>query len=736
MNNYPQIPGGGGAFPYPVSGHPVGAPAVNFERFAPAAASELNFQEMARIIFAWRWLVLGCVAIGIVGATLVTLFTTPIYRATTRLEVSPPQTELIRGAEVGAPAQDDAFLGTQYGLLQSRALAERVVQELNLASNEDFVSTSGSRSANVRAAVSKLVSGIEVEPVKGSRLIDVSFSSESPVLTARVANSLATNFINSNLERRYEASSYARDFLQRRIASLKAELEGSERKLIAYAQQEGIVSTGAGEDGGSQSLDSSSLTLINNALAQAQTERIAAEQRYRQGAGSTNTVEVNASSTVQSLRTQRAQLLAQYQEKLGVFKPDFPDMVRLQAQIAALGEQIAAEASVTAGGRANTLRQDYAAAVAKENTLRQRVNALKSQVLNMRGRSIQYNILQRELDTNRSLYDALLQRYKEIGVAGGVGTNPVAVVDPARTPTSPFKPNLILNLLVGLLIGIVSGIGAAFALEFINDTIKSPDDIRKKLHLASLGAIPLKTDAGSMSTQLEDTSSPVAEAYYSLRTAVQYSTPEGSPKLLLVTSTRAAEGKSSTTMALAQNFARLGNRVLLIDADMRKPAFVANAQAGGLSTLLTGRGSLLDAVFETKVEMLTLLACGPIPPNPAELLASPNLRRVLSEAKQNFDMVIVDGPPVLGLADAPLLGAACDQTLLVVESGKTRRAAILESIMRLRASGTQILGAVLTKYNARSSGYGYNYEPYKYGGVVNQERRIELIESPQGQVDA
>jgi capsular exopolysaccharide synthesis family protein len=306
------------------------------------------------------------------------------------------------------------------------------------------------------------------------------------------------------------------------------------------------------------------------------------------------------------------------------------------------------------------------------------------------------------------------------------------VVDRAEPPGGAYKPNLMLNLLVGLVLGLVAGIGAALALEFLNDTIKTPDDVREKLRLASLGVVPKKKGADSVSEELKDQTSPVSEAYFSLRTSLQFTTDTGAPKSLLITSTRAAEGKSSTTLALSQNFARLGNRVLLIDGDLRKPAFVTGLDPNeGLSKLLTNTDALSAHVLKTQFEGLSLLPCGPLPPNPAELLASPRLKAIIAEAVANYDMVIVDGPPILGLADAPLLAAVCRGTLLVVESGKTRTRAAIDAVNRLKAAGGNIVGAVLTKFRHQSHGYGYGYgyEPYRYGGISSREREIKLIAS-------
>jgi polysaccharide biosynthesis transport protein len=724
-----------GATPiWPLAPHVGGALALpgQWEQPRPEAGGlDLNLQTIWRIVYEWRWLILGATAVGLAGAIVFTLLTTPLYKATAVIEISPPAVEIMDGSK-GQPVvpNDREFLATQHGLLLSRSLAQRVAQELNLPANEQIVPAEADRGTKLKIATGYLMGGFDVDPVEQSRLVKISFVSANPELAAQVTNSFADNFINTNLERRYEASSYARTFLERQIANVKRDLERSERQFVAYAQRQGIINFGGGEVGGNadgSSLQGASLQALNAALAEAQTKRIAAEQAYRQASAGARS-EVTQSTA--ALRAQRAGLEAEYNEKLSRFRPEYPDMVALRARIDALSEAIDAEASQVSGSRGSTLRAEYMAALQAERALQGRVNQLKGAVLNLRGRSIDYNILQREVDTNRSLYDALLQRYKEIGVAGGIGKNLVSVVDRAEVPGSPFKPNLIINLAVGFALGLMAGLAAALGLEFINDTIKTPDDVRDKLRLPSLGVIPKKLTQESVLEELRDQSSAVSEAYFSLRTSLQFTTDSGAPKTLLITSTRAAEGKSSTTLALAQNFARLGNNVLLIDADLRKPAFVTGADpAEGLSKLLTNHDPIAEHVLKTEHDNLWLLPCGPLPPNPAELLASPRLKALVNEAAGQFDMVIVDGPPVLGLADAPLLGAVCRGTLMVVESGKTRTKAAVDAVNRLKASGSHLIGAVLTKFKHASHGYGYgySYEPYKYGGIGSRDREIRLI---------
>jgi succinoglycan biosynthesis transport protein ExoP len=734
----------------PTGGNPVwqvreqSALAVVDPNAAPVVASstDLNLANLLRIASEWRWVILGCVALGLAIAMVATLLATPLYRAQSVLEMNPPQIEVLGQGKGGQSmvANDRDFLATQYGLLRSRTLAERVAQELNLGANPSFVPAGVDRATGNRIAAGRLQGGFGVDPVPQSRLVQISFVSEDPALAARVTNAFADNFINSNLERRYESSAYARRFLQSQINRLKGELENTERRLVAYAQQQQIIpssgggggtgesGTSGGGSGSGGSLAGASLTGLNEALTAATTRRIAAEQAYRQSLNAGQTSEVN--ERIAPLRNSLAQLQAEYRQKATQFQDDYPDMVRLRSQIASTEATIREESARTVGGRSATLLGEFRAAQNAERALQGRVAALRGTVLDERGRSIQYNILQRELDTNRGLYDALLQRYREIGISGGVGTNTVSIVDRALPPGGPFTPNLMLNLLMGAGLGFAIGFATALGLDILNDVIKSPDDVRNKLGMASLGLIPNKAGAAPVLEDLKDRTSPVSEAYFSLSSALQFTTEHGTPKSLLITSSRAAEGKSSTTLALSQNFARLGSRVLLIDADLRKPAFITGLDnQEGLSKLLTNSDPLSAHVLDTEFENLSLLPCGPLPPNPAELLASQRLKALINEAMQQYDLVIVDGPPVLGLADAPLLSSVCRGTLLVVETGKTRTRAAVDAVGRLRAAGAHLVGGVLTKYKQRSHGYGYgySYEPYRYGGVGSREREIKLI---------
>jgi len=720
-----------------VDRHDGGAGGQGVEHRGYSSTHFLDFPTLIRIVSQWRWLILGAIGLGVAAAVIISLLTTPLYRSFVTLEVNPPSVEIMdeKSSSDASLTTPWDFVATQAGLLESNSLAERVAQDLNLANNKDFIALDGNAQGRLRAAAAKVSGGLEVEIPEEGQLIKFSYSTESPQLAASIANGLADGFINSTLQRRYEASAYARQFLEKQINKTRAGLEKSERQLVAYAQQQGIINTATGEyaktpsDG--NSLQGESLIALNKALADAIARRVAAEGAYRQaqamGAG-----EVAAGTS--ALRQARAALEAEYQDKRTLMKPEHPEMISLRSRIDELDRQIAREGSTVASGRATALAGEYRAALGAEQALQSRVAALKGSVLDLRGRSIQYQILQRDVDTNRSLYDALLQRYKEIGVAGGVGASPVSIVDRAQVPGSPYKPNLPLNLALGLIFGLFGGVGGAVGFEMLNDVVKTREDVRAKLGLAPLGAIPKRVGKGSFIDDLKDPSSVVSEAYSAVAAALRFSTESGVPKTILLTSSRASEGKSSSALALAQNFARRGKTVLLIDSDLRKPAFKAGSDKIGLTKLLTNEESLSGHVITTQYENLWLLPSGPLPPNPADLLSTGRFHQIVEEASGHFEITIIDAPPTLGLADAPLLGAVTGNILFIVEAGKTRTRAAIDALNRLEASGAYVLGAILTKATENGSGYGYGHYGYGYGyGKVDNRRRTEILMLPQDQ---
>ncbi len=689
---------------------------------------QADIGELLRILLKRKWLIVGSACIGVAVALAVTMSATRIYRASVTLDINTSQIEIMGNERQvqPRPRNEDSFLQTQYGLIKSRSLAARVAQMLNLADDPAFVSQRMPRERRELVATSKVMQGLELQPVRGSHLVKLFYDDVDPDRATRIANAFGTGFLASGAARRYEATAYARNFLQSRLKLTRERLETSERQLVDYARNNGILQLDRSSDPGpvgrkgdgpsgsaGDSLSSQSLTALNAALANAVGERISAEQRYKQAMANSSSGDVLVSPAVQALRTERNKLEADYREQRATFQPDYPTMVSLRDRMAEIDKAMARET----GDMSSSLRSSYLSALGREAELQGQVDKLRGQVLQLRNRGIGYTILQREVDTNRALYDALLERFKEIDIVGGLGESDAEVVDPAITPRSPFEPRPLRNLLAGLLAGLALGLAAAFAIEFIDDTIKTPEDAKTKLRLPLLGMIPNMGRTALMIEQLASPRSDIAEAYYSVTTALQFSSRHGYPRSLVVTSSRPGEGKSSTSLALAQNFARIGKSVLLIDADLRNPSFLSKETSGvGLSSLLVSLEGIDAHIMPTRIPGLSLLPSGPVPPNPAELLVGNRIRSIMAEAMERFDIVIVDAPPVLGLADAPILGSACEATILIVEAGSIRRRIALNALDRLMSAQAHIVGIVLTKCSVQSTGYGYGYGfGYGYG---------------------
>ncbi len=725
------------------SAHPMaranGGTALSLDLQEDQRDDDIDLMSYWHILVKRKWMVLGVMAGVLALALLSTLMTTPIYRAGAMLELQKEGSQIVQvgglqGAD-GYGGWDPEFLQTQYQLIQSQSLAERVANELDLSpevldrlyqpgwtgrmmtllrpqarqSTNKSPSTEGVGAAQqLRAAAGVVRGGLSVQPVGDSRLVLINFDSPSPEFSVKVANAVADGFIAAGLERRFGATSYAKTYLEDQLKLAKTKLEESERKLVEFAQKENLVNTG--QDG--QSLATQNLTDLNAALASAQDQRIRAQARWRQASsGGALPADMMTSSGIGTLRQQLAGLQGEYQQKLQVFKPDYPDMVQLKGQIDEVNRQIGAEM----GRIRASVKAEYDAASAQEGMLKGQIAALRTEALDVDGRSIQYNILKREADTNRQLYDGLLQRYKEVGVAGDVRANNVSIIDRAQQGAR-IKPSLRTNLSIGLLLGAMLGVLLAFLLEFLDDTLKTPDDVEEKLKLPVLGVIPKIGAKESVAKVAADTRSAFSEAYRSVRTSLQFATDHGVPKTLLITSTAPSEGKSTTALALARNFAQLGRRVLLIEADLRNPSLRRTLgvqdQEMGLSNLLAGACTLAEAMTPSEDPRLDLILAGPLPPNPAELLSGSKLVSTLTVAAARYDQIVIDGPPVLGLADAPILSNAADGTLLVVQSGKTKIRPAQLAFKRLLAARARVVGVLLSKYDPKTAGYGYGHHQH------------------------
>ena len=685
------------------------------------------------------WIAVAIVAACVALALIATLLDTPRYAATSSVQIN-DQVDEVLGAEFEtqiAPPSDwdtDRFLNTQLDVLRSRALAERVADALGLAAEDRFFDAMEVPAKEAQLpeaerrswAISLLQDNLEVELRRTTRIALIQFTSTDPEISARIANAFAEEFIQQNLQRRYDSSSYARNFVAEQLEEARGDLETSEEALNDYARQTGLLRTRdaiapSGQQLAAGTIVSSSLLQYNEAAIRAREARIAAQARW----DAVRNTPLLASQpelshpTVQNLMTRRAELESELQAARDRYLSNHPAISRLEADVAGVNSQLAR----TANDVRRSIQAEYRAAADAENRLQTQLRQARGDTLEEQDRSVRYNVLLREADTARSIYDGLLQRYRELNASAGISSSNIAIIDRADVPSTQSSPSLTRNLALGLLVGLALASLAVFLRDQLDDAIHTPEDIEVKLALPLLGVVPRAFES-TPSEALADPKSSLAEAYNSMRGSLMYSTPQGLPGIIVVTSAQASEGKSTTSLALAQGFARIGVKTLLIDADLRRPSLqqTLGVETGpGLTDLLTGKGEInkITHSVTSGEARYDFLQAGPLPPSPSELLASPRMAQVLEAYGATHELVIIDSPPVLGLADAPMLAAISDGTIFVVEAERGRSGALKAALRRLRTMNPNLLGAVLSKFDPAKSGnrysayYGDGYYTYE-----------------------
>lgn len=677
-----------------------------------------------------RWLIAIVVAVGLVAGIIVTWMQTPLYKATTQMEVQVPSAKVFQDLEVISESTDFRVYLTAREKLKSRSLAQRVVFELGLADNVAFLfpapqfalsnlfarafgyesgeSLSDYEPARREAmATGRIRGNLSVDLIKNTSLLAITYSDQDPQLASRIANEVAASYIDQGVDQTSETSDLARQFIQEQVVQVKERLQTSEQALVDYAKSEGITVTGS-----EMSLIASNIEEINKALSAAIQERLdhaRLVQQIEAGRG-VSLPQVLESPGIQNLKQQVAELSAEYQQKRSLLKPDFPEMRQLQAQINELKNQINQAVEVVTSSI--TLKRDEA--IAKEADLETKLRELEGEQAAFQDKNIQYTILKREVDSNRSQYETLIGKLNEVGVGSALKRENTAIVDAAVPPGAPYAPSLKRNLAIVLMLSLAIAGAIIYLLELLNNTFSNPDQIETDLKLPVLGILPMVED-DKMAEQLSNQQSALAEAYRSLRTSLQFTGTEGHPNSLLVTSSEPAEGKSTTSFKLAQDFGTLGLRVLIIDADLRKPNLhirFGSDNIIGLSNLLTNtvRKDDLQKVFrKTRFANVTFLSAGTVPPNPPDLLSSPKMAMLLQACTERYDIVIIDSPPVMGLSDAPILARIVEGTLLVVSANQVTRKSTQASLKRLKAVGGHVFGATLSKFSVDKFEYAYAY---------------------------
>ncbi|NBC37655.1 polysaccharide biosynthesis tyrosine autokinase [Novosphingobium sp. FSY-8] len=712
---------------------------------AVLSQSSLDFRYIASAIRSNRRLIvavlLGAIAIGLIT----TFIQTPRYAATATLQINNQSGRVLktddeRDQEFGGGAETERFLKTQVDVLKSRSLALRVVQKLNLAGNPKFYLAEevsqppvGMTLEKIKLrAANQLMKHLDIVLPRDSRVVKVTYESADKALATAIANAYATEFIEYNLQRKVDSSAYAREFLSKQLEISRQRLEQSERALNEYARQNGLIITrpavsdnAKNSSGAGTSVTTSSLIQQNTAMNEATAKRVAVESRWGalQGPNLMSAPEVLTNASITGLMTQKAEVEAALGVERAHHLEDYPTVVAKRAQLNSLNAQIQRVARAIR----DSVHGEYMAAKQAEAELQQQVRTLKAETLNEQELAVQYGLLTHESDTNRQVYDGLLERFKELNAVAGANLSNVSLVDPAIEPNKPSSPNVLLNIVASILGGILVTAIAVYLKDQFDDSIRVPDDLETKLGVSMLGVIP-HAQSNNPLALLDNPKSALSEAFNSLRGALMFVSDKGLPQVMMLTSAQPAEGKSTSSTSLATILAKAGHKVLLIDADLRRPTLHRVTDYDndrGLSTYLANNGGLADTVRPATQANLFVMTSGPVPQSPTELLSSVRMRQLLDEARREFNVVIIDSPPVLGLADAPLLATQVDGVIMIVEADRSRRGALKTAMRRLLAVRPTVLGGVLTKFDAKRVGgeyyhyYSYNY--YQYGDYSGGE---------------
>src|SRR5438105_6048441 len=716
-----------------------------------------DFESFSYLPIYWnivnkrRWTILAVAFIVTLLVAIASFRMTPIYEATARLDIEAdtPQIQSLNDLYRQVPT-DDAFIGTQIQVLESDNLAQRTIEQLGLARDPGWALALGMGNDVLRAQSETSVdrflrlfkSRLHVQRVRDSHVVNISFEGPDPGVSAKIANSLANNYIEYNFRQKYDATRQASGWMEQQLDELKAKVEKSQQALVDYERQNAIVNISDKESVVEQRLADLSRDLTN-----AQSDRVQKESLYELVQSNESQVAfVAQNELLQRLEEKLADLKAQNVDALEQYGPKHPKVERLRSQVDEIQSLIDTERK----RMVERLRNDYVAARGREKLLAAAVDKEKVDVGALSQLLIQHNLLKREFDTNQQLYDSLLQRLKDATVSAGLRATNIHLVDSARPPKVPVRPQKRHNIAIGLVVGLILGVTFAFVKEALDNSIKSIEEAERVVNAPALAVVPLereiphrparsltRNNGNSKASEtalvlLKQPSSALAESFRTLLTSVVLSTAPRPPQVLLITSATAREGKSTTALNLAIALAQRGDSTLIIDADLRRPGIAESLNVidgEGLAGFLTGAHSIEAALIQfSPVPALRVLPAGPKPPNPAQLLSSSAMESLLKELRQRFKFMVIDSPPVLPVTDAMILSTFVDGVAFVVESGVPARGAVARARRVLDNAGARMLGLVLNKVDVRHNGYYGYYGHYYYSSGSGKTKRTPASE--------
>jgi len=709
---------------------------------------EPHLYDYLLILRKHQWLILSFMLAVVTIVTIATFRMQPVFIATARVEIDHENANILpfQGADPYDFMMDtENYIETQTKILTSETLALQTIRNSGLTSRPEFSSPGGPSEAVASGSLAnqklppelaEFLGSLSVRRVPNSRLMDVSFESTDPQLASRVVNAHIATYMEQNIRSKYEATSQASAWLTDQLSDMKIRVQKSEDARIAYERQNQIWTL---DD--KQNITTQRLADINKELTDAQSERMKKQSLYEFAkSGNLDAVpQVQNNTALVEMMKKRSELSSEYQDSLSQYGPSFPKVQRLQAQLKDLDADLEKDKQKIV----DVLESDFREARQRETMMTEALDQQKAAANEMAGKMVEYNILKREAEANKSLYEGLMTKLKETAISSALRSSNIRVVDPAMIPSTPARPAKARNVALAFIVGLVGGIGLALMREYLDNTVKTPDDIESLAKLPSLAVVPQfagSNGSGKRQGMLQGFSgnghdrrielvaqhlpkSQMSEAFRALRTSILLSQADHPPQVILVTSALPREGKTTAAANLAVTLAQLGDSTVLVDADLRKPGIgrllnLGSGKYAGLSSYLAGVSSLdLVSVPHPAIPNLVAIPTGPLPPNPADLLSSHKLADAIVELRTKFKFIVIDSPPVMAATDAVILSVLADGVLLVVRSGETPKEAFTRTRDLLLSVKCRILGVVLNAVDSSAPDYYYSYRyyPYSYG---------------------